>query len=807
MSPIEPLLPERLARHCDPASLGFDTTAELGARDDIVGQDRAVEAIGFAISMDGHGYNVFAMGPEGTGKHTAVRQFLDREAARRPVPDDWCYVHDFADARRPRALRLPAGRGRDLRDRMADLIRELGATIPAALESDEYRSRRLALEEALKTRRDKAMSEFEERARSRGVAVVRTPIGFGMAPLRDSEVLDPEAFGRLSEEEQQRYKTVANELEADLTTLLGQVPIWEREHRRKVHELNEEVVRRAVDHLIAEIRDAFKDQPQVGAFLDAVESDVVARAGEFLAERSDPEHALTAPATEGPAAFRRCRVNLLVDHAGDEHAPVIHEDLPTHPNLVGKVEHIAHLGTLVTDFMLIKGGALHRANGGYLVLDVRRLLQQPFSWEELKRALRAREIRMDGVPQALSWMTTTSIEPEPIPLDVKVILLGERLLFHLLAELDPDVAELFRIQADFNDRVDRTAEIERRYAGALATIASREGLRPLDAGAVAAAIDHAARDAEHADHLSTNMRTLTDLVREANRLADAANGTTITRKQVAAAIEGRRRRAGRMAEELRAAMVRGMIRVDTSGRVTSQVNGLSVLPLGADAFGWPTRITAQVRLGRGDVVDIEREVELGGPIHSKGVLILAGFLGGRFGRRRPLALQASLVFEQSYGQVEGDSASMAELCALMSAIGDLPLDQSLAITGSVDQLGRSQAVGGVNHKVEGFFDLCAERGLTGGQGVLIPAANVQTLMLRDDVVQAVRDGRFAIYPVDSVDEAIERLAGIPAGEADEDGDYPPDSVNGRVAARLAEMADIAREAATNPDQDATEIAG
>jgi len=355
--------------------------------------------------------------------------------------------------------------------------------------------------------------------------------------------------------------------------------------------------------------------------------------------------------------------------------------------------------------------------------------------------------------------------------------------------------------------VDRTAEIERRYAGALATIASREGLRPLDAGAVAAAIDHAARDAEHADRLSTNMRTLTDLVREANRLADAANGTTITRKQVAAAIEGRRRRAGRMAEELRAAMVRGMIRVDTSGRVTSQVNGLSVLPLGADAFGWPTRITAQVRLGRGDVVDIEREVELGGPIHSKGVLILAGFLGGRFGRRRPLALQASLVFEQSYGQVEGDSASMAELCALMSAIGDLPLDQSLAITGSVDQLGRSQAVGGVNHKVEGFFDLCAERGLTGGQGVLIPAANVQTLMLRDDVVQAVRDGRFAIYPVDSVDEAIERLAGIPAGEADEDGDYPPDSVNGRVAARLAEMADIAREAAANPDQDATEIAG
>jgi predicted ATP-dependent protease len=494
--------------------------------------------------------------------------------------------------------------------------------------------------------------------------------------------------------------------------------------------------------------------------------------------------------------FKRCTVNLIVDHEGETHAPVIYEDLPTHPNLLGRIEHVAHLGTLLTDFTLIKAGALHRANGGYLLLDVRRLLQQPFAWEELKRALRAREIRIDGVPQAMTWMTTASIEPEPIPLDVKVILVGERLLFYLLGQLDPDVAELFRIQADFNDRVERTADVERRFASALATVAAREGLLPLEADAIAAVIDHAARTAEAADRVSTNLRTLTDLCREADRLARDADppATAVARAHVVGAIEARRRRAGRLAQEMRESIVRGLVRVETDGRVVGQVNGLSVVELGDATFGWPTRITAQARLGRGDVIDIEREVELGGPIHSKGVLILGGFLGGRFGRCAPLALEATLVFEQSYGQVEGDSASMAELCALLSAIGGLEMDQATAVTGSVDQLGRSQAIGGANDKIEGFFDLCLARGLTGEQGVLIPSANVQTLMLRDDVLAAVTDGRFTIRTYDTVDEAMTCLTGLAAGEPAADGSYPPDSVNGRVAARLAELAAIAREA-------------
>lgn len=797
MSAPRHLAPEQLARRCDPADLGFTTTAELPEEEAIVGQDRALEAIDFALSMTGHGYNVFAMGPEGTGKSTAIREVLEREAAGRPVPDDWCYVHDFDESRRPKVIRLPAGRGAAFKSRMDGLIRELTATIPAALESDDYRHRRVALEDSFKARRDEAMEAFDRRAETAGIAVVRTPIGLGMAPMCDGKVLGPEEFGQLPEGEQTRIRTTMEELERELTELLAQVPRWEREHRRQVQELNETVVRGAVDHLIAEVREAFADIPAVLTFLEAVEADVVARAEESLAARGRPEQALVHSESDGSAVFKRCTVNLIVDHADETHAPVVYEDLPTHPNLIGRIEHVAHLGTLVTDFTLIKAGALHRANGGYLLLDVRRLLQQPFAWEELKRALRAREIRIDGVPQAMTWLTTASIEPEPIPLDVKVVLVGERLLFYLLGQLDPDVAELFRIQADFNDRIERTLDSERAYARALGTIAAREVLLPLEADAVAAVIDHAARVAEAADRLSTNLRTLTDLCREADRLARDADppATAVARTHVAAAIEARRRRAGRLAEELRDAMVRGLVRVETSGRVAGQVNGLSVAELGDATFGWPTRITAQARLGRGDVIDIEREVELGGPIHSKGVLILGGFLGGRFGRSGPLALEATLVFEQSYGQVEGDSASMAELCALLSAIGGLGVDQAIAVTGSVDQLGRSQAIGGANDKIEGFFDLCVARGLTGDQGVLIPAANVQTLMLRDDVRAAVADGRFAIRTYETVDEAMATLTGLPAGELGGDGTYPPDTINGRVAARLAEFAELAREAA------------
>jgi lon-related putative ATP-dependent protease len=505
------------------------------------------------------------------------------------------------------------------------------------------------------------------------------------------------------------------------------------------------------------------------------------------------------------SVLKRYRVNVLVDHSASTGAPVVYEDHPTYQNLVGRVEHVSHLGALVTDFTLVQAGALHRANGGSLVLDARDVLLQPFAWEGLKRAIRSREVRIESLGQALSLISTVSLEPEPIPLDLKVALVGDRLLYYLLCEYDPDFLELFKVQADFEEEIDRSHETDMLYARLIGTLARKEGLRPLDRGAVARVIEQAARIAGDAEKVSTHMRSVSDLIREADHWAGNTGKDRLTADDVQRAIDGRIRRAGRLRERVQEQIRRGSILIDTEGVHAAQVNGLSVMQLGELAFGFPTRITARVRLGRGDVVDIEREVELGGPIHSKGVLILAGFLGGRFAADRPLTLHASLVFEQSYSGVEGDSASLAELCALLSALSGLPIRQGIAITGSVNQLGAVQPIGGVNEKIEGFFDVCAARGLSGEQGVVIPAENRKNLMLRRDVVAAVEAGRFHVHAVESADEAIELLTGREAGELGEAGEpgedgepgeggaYPPDSVNGLVEARLIALAERARE--------------
>jgi len=485
-------------------------------------------------------------------------------------------------------------------------------------------------------------------------------------------------------------------------------------------------------------------------------------------------------------------VNVLVDHSESKGAPVVYEDHPTYNNLIGRIEHIAHMGALVTDFNLIKPGALHRANGGYLILDARQLLLQPYAWDGLKRALRSREVRIESLSQVLSLVSTVSLEPEPIPLDVKVVLIGERLLYYLLYQLDPDFGELFKVEADFNEEIPRTPENNLLYARLIGTIARKEGLRPFDRGAVARVIEHSARMADDAEKLSIHLLSTADLLREADYWAGVAGNGVVTADDVQRAIDAQIHRADRLRELVQEEIKRGTILIDTTGERVGQVNGLSVIQLGNFAFGRPNRITARVRLGKGEVVDIEREVELGGPIHSKGVLILSGFLGARYAAERPLSLSASLVFEQSYSGVEGDSASLAELCALLSSLAEVPIRQSLAVTGSVNQHGEVQAIGGVNEKIEGFFDVCKTRGLTGEQGVIIPATNVQHLMLRQDVIEAVKAGQFHIYPVQTVDQGIELLTGIPAGERDEEGNFPEGSINQLVEARLIELAEKQR---------------
>jgi lon-related putative ATP-dependent protease len=792
----KPLPPEALCRYCP--GLPFETTAELADVEGPLGQERAVEALEFGTGLRAPGYHIFALGPAGVGKRTLTARVLARRAAEDPPADDWCYLNNFVDPQKPRALRLPAGRGAPFKRDMERLIDDLRASIPAAFESEDYRTRLQSLEKQLAESRDKAMGVVQGHAHERQLAVVRTPMGFAVAPVLGGEVLDPEKFRQLAEEEQQRIQQGIAAIQEELQAALRGIPQLEREHREKVKELNREVALYAVGHLLDDLRQRYEGLPQIVAHLDAVQADAIENVHDFLGstENEDAAGQIRKLFSESPA-LRRYGVNLMVDNGGTRGAPVVHEDLPTYANIAGRVEHHAHFGTLVTDFTLIRPGALHRANGGYLVLDARRLLSQPFAWELLKAALAARQIRIDPPERLYGLSGTASLEPEPIPLDAKVVLVGERLLYHLLASYDPEFLEHFKVAADFEDAMPRGGN-EIHYARLVATLARTDRLRPFSRGAVARAIERASRLSGDAEKLTAQVQATADLLREADHCAAAAHRKVVEREDVQAAIEGQIRRQARVRERLLEEIARGTLLIDTAGEKVAQVNGLSVVQLGQFAFGRPSRITARVRLGKGEVVDIEREVELGGAIHSKGVLILAGFLAARYTADRPFSLSASLVFEQSYGGVDGDSASSAELYALVSALSGLPIRQAVAVTGSVNQLGQVQAIGGANEKIEGFFDVCEARGLTGDQGVVIPTANVKHLMLRDDVVKACASGKFHVWAVEDVDGGIEILTGVAAGARGTDGRFPDGSVNGRVAARLEQLAEAARAFATPP---------
>jgi predicted ATP-dependent protease len=798
--PVAPLPSDALPSPGLDSELAFETTAELEDLDVPIGQGRAAEALRLSLGVRGEGYNAYVMGPPGAGKHDLVRRMVERAGAEAKTPSDWCYLNDFADPRRPKAIELPPGRASELRRDMDRLLEELRVAIPAAFESADYRTRLQLLEKELEESRERAIEEVRREAQAKGVALLRTPLGMGFAPLKDGEVIDPDHFRELPAEVRERFQRDITELQGRLQDVIRAVPDLQRRNRERVKELNREIALSAAGHLLEELRRRYADLPEVLAHLGAVQQNVVENVHDFLAGSDDDGDAATQIRkllAHGPA-LRRYGVNVMVDHADRKGAPVVFEDLPTLGNLVGRIEHHAHFGALVTDFTLVRPGALHRANGGYLVLDARKLLAQPFAWDELKRALRAGEIRIESPERLFGFAGTSTLEPQPIPLAVKVVLVGDRLVWRLLSLLDPEFPQLFKIEADFEDAMPRSRDTERDFARLVATLARRDRLRVLDRGAVERVLREASRLAEDTTRFSTDVTALRDLLREADHAAGEAGRDAVCAADVRAAIAAQERRAGRVRERMHEELLRGTLVVETQGARIGQVNGLSVVSMGRRPFGRPSRITARVRLGRGEVVDIEREVELGGPVHSKGVLILAGYLGGRYCRERPLTLAATLVFEQSYSGVEGDSASSAELYALLSAISEVPLRQSLAVTGSVDQLGRIQAVGGVHHKIEAFYDLCRARGLTGEHGVLVPAANVRHLVLREDVVAAVAEGRFRLYPVETVDEGAELLTGLAAGAAGADGRFPEGSFNARVAARLDALAASTRAFAVLP---------
>ena len=810
--PVKALDPAQLCQRCDPAQFDFKTTEDLEHLTAFIGQPRAIGALEFGVGIRQKGYNIFAFGPEGIGKGNLVRKTFEAAADSEQVPSDWCYVQDFEQSHKPRAIELPAGKGIEFKHDMEQFVDDLQSALPVTFESEEYRSRLQEIQEALNKQQETALEELRTRAEKKELAVLRTPGGLAIAPVRDGEVISPEEFQGLPQEQRETLEKDIADLQEELEAMLANLPGWQRELREQVTSLNREMADIAVGGLIRQLLKDYAELPAIVEHLEAVQQDVVKHVRQIIDE-GDPAKSSAPTPPRGPFAalgarstLQRYQVNLLVDHGSSESAPVVYEDNPTFQNLLGRIEHTAQMGALITDFSLIKPGALHRANGGYLILDARRLLQEPFAWEGLKRALRSEQLRMETPGQVQSFISTVTLDPEPIPLNLKVALLGDPMLYYLLMENDPESRELFRVASDFDDQMDRDSESQMLYARLIGSLATVHGLRPLDPGGVARIIEHSSRIIEDGRKLSIQMNHITDLMREADYWAGKADREVMTNEDVSKAIDAEIFRSDRIKERTQEQIYRETLLIDTDGKQTGQVNGLSVYQFGDFAFGRPSRITARVRVGKGEVLDIEREVELGGPIHSKGVLILSSFLGSRYSPERQLSLTASLVFEQSYGGVEGDSASSAELYALLSSIAEVPAKQSLAVTGSVNQFGRVQAIGGVNEKIEGFFDICNTRGLTGDQGVLIPDSNVQHLMLRDDVVQAVTEGKFHVYPIESIDQGIELLTDMSAGELDDDGAYPEDTINGKVQARLKKFADAEDSDAASEEEESADDA-
>jgi lon-related putative ATP-dependent protease len=780
--------PTDLRRACIlPENFDYQGPPEEG--DAGLGQERAIEAIRFGIDMAQDGYNIFVLGPLGSGRHVLVERLVSDRAREKGAPFDWCYVNNFKDTERPRALRFPPGLGRRFRDGMQQLIEEMRLAIPAVFEGDDYRNQLQAIEKETQAKVDEQWKSLQELAEKDDVAVLQTPTGYVLAPVVDGKVIGDKEFSKLPEKRQETIQEAIQRLGKELQARVEIMPKIRKEHRERVRALDQEVIAHAVSLQFADLKRHYEELPRVSAYLDDVQENIIENAQDFRQQETPVLPFLSRDSSE---LFSQYEVNLVVDNADEESAPVIYEPNPSHPNIIGRIEHRAEMGALVTDFSMIRSGSLLQANGGYLVLDVRRVLTMPFVWDALKQALWSGQARIESPGESYGFVSTTTLKPEPIPLDIKVILIGERWLYYLLSHYDAEFGSLFKVAADIDDDLLRNDENVQQYARMITRQVERLSLLPLTAAAIQRAIEERARSAGDSERLSTHIRSLDDLLAQASHWAKERGADRVDVEDVTRAIAERRRRLGRLQSRTIDAIKRDTLLIDTSGERVGQVNGLSVVDLGEFRYGHPVRITATTRIGTGNVVDIEREVELGGAIHSKGMLILSSALSSRYAPTVPLSLQGSVVFEQSYGGVEGDSASVAELCALLSSLSGLPISQNFAVTGSVNQLGQVQAIGGANEKIEGFFDVCSERGLDGSHGVVIPQDNVKHLMLREDVVDAVSRGEFSVFAVRHIDEAISILTGVDAGERDDMGTFPDGSVNALVEQQLVTYAELRR---------------
>jgi len=775
---------ESLYQICDLGQFDFKTTADLEPLDQPLGQDRALEAIEFGVDIEQQGFNLFVVGDSGLGKHQLVQQILSRHAQADNDRSDWCYVNNFANPQKPRILKLAAGMGQKLRLDMESLVEDLLTSLPSSFQSEEYRNRRQEIEDELQERQEQAFRKLDQEAEEQGIIVMRTPAGYTMGPMVDGRPIEPKEFEKLSDDEKQRIERLIADLQLKLQAIILDLPLVQREHHQRVKALHQEITQHTVEQLIAWMENRYRDFPDIMDYLQAVKLNAIKDVDAFLPTENTRDIDNIGSRV---AQFHAYSINVIVDNADTEGAPIVFEDNPTYQNLIGRVEYLSQMGTLITDFTLIKSGALHRANGGYLILDAYNLLRHGFAWEGLKGALKSREIKIQSLEQMLSLANTASLEPESIPFDVKVILIGEPRLYYLLRAYDQEFDQLFKVAADFAETTKRDAETVQGYARMLAALQQSCGARPLNKAGVARIIEEASRTAGDTEKLSLYLDDMRDLLSEANYWAGKAKRKVIRLEDIEQTIDKQDYRQDRYRELMQEQVLRGIKLIDTEGSKVGQVNALSVLQTGRFRFGQASRITATARLGRSGVIDIEREAKLGGEIHSKGVMILSSYLAHRYAANQSLPLAASLAFEQSYGKVDGDSASAAELCALLSALGEFPLNQSLAVTGSINQLGEIQAIGGVNEKIEGFFEVCVSRGLNGKQGVIIPAANQVHLMLHKDVRAAVKKRKFNIYPARQVEDVIQLLSDMEPGRPDASGSYPQSSFNYLVQKRIDKL--------------------
>lgn len=785
------LPPERVRLRCAREMLECETTEELAPHQGIIGQERALRALKFGLEMKAKGFNVYSAGLPGTGKNTATRSYLDVFAKSKLVPPDWCYVNNFQNPYEPRALKLPPGRALAFRKDMMNFISDTRRAVPAALGSDDFLGKSKAVSGKAEAERDKILVELNRDAERAGFVLRSTASGVMIIPVLEGKLLDEEAFQMLPPQVKAEFERKRDVLQVKLEGGLKRVTELAFKTRERIEKLTDDAIQYAIGFVTNDILTKYRDVPEVVQYLDEVRRDILDNAELFterLAEPGAPDGGPTTPWTK-ELALRRYDVNVIVDNSELKGAPVVSEENPTYGNLIGRIEKESRLGALTTDFTLIRGGSLHKANGGFLIIRIEELLKNPFSYDGLKRSLQNEKMAIEEMGERLDTSSTKSLTPQPIPLDVKVVLVGSPTIYQLLYTNDADFRPLFKVKAHFDDTIARNQESMRMYAAFMCTLSATEGLRHLDSSAIAKVIEYGSRLSEDQSKLSTRFSEIADLLREASFYAAQDASKYIKDAHIAKALEERIYRSNLVDQKMQEMMERGLILIETSGEKVGQVNGLTVMSVGDLSFGKPSRVTASVALGREGVIDIEREAKMGGPIHTKGVLILSGYLASRYAQDKPLSLSARLVFEQSYGGVEGDSASSTELYAILSALSGLPVKQRLAVTGSVNQKGEVQAIGGVNEKVEGFYELCKARGLKGDEGVIIPESNVQNLMLKEEVVEAVRQGKFHVYPVSNIDQGIEILTGMKAGEKVGDGSFEPDTLNYRVDMRLREMAE------------------